>query len=134
GDNSSFINGMALLEDNEFLFILDLERILLNLEMAAIQNLTGGAQANAAPAANPMLMGGGMGMPPGGLFGMQQTAFPPAPEPGPDAPLILLAEDSPLIRQGVKYALQRGGYRVQEAANGLDAFHALERSLQGGEA
>ncbi len=97
-DAGSFISGMTLIEDKEFLFILDLERILLSLESHGVIQ---------APAP-------------------QETRAPlaPAPERGPR---ILLVEDSQFIRNGVKLALQRGGYHVTEAQDGAEALAILEK-------
>lgn len=38
---------------------------------------------------------------------------------------LLLAEDDPVLRDGLTRSLQQAGYAVDSAANGLDADHAL---------
>jgi CheY-like chemotaxis protein len=40
--------------------------------------------------------------------------------------LLLLAEDQPVIRLVMEYALEEGGYEIVAAANGTDALAALE--------
>lgn len=115
-DAGSCINGMTLVEDNEFLFILDLERILMNLEHgsdAATRLMT---QAASAP------------MPSGTAFAPQQ----PAQTAASVGARILLVDDSSFIRAGVRQALTRVGYQIVEAGDGVEALAALEDSLGDG--
>lgn len=118
-DAGSSINGMTLIEDNEFLFILDLEKILMNLEFG--QDFMA-RQTNALTAADawthadqPM---------PG------RTAAPRAAA-APTGPVVLLVDDSQFIRNGVKQAMVRAGYRVLEASDGQEALEVLQRGLTG---
>ncbi len=130
-DSSSCMSGMTLIENSEFLFILDLEKILINLEYGA-QN-------------------GGMTQPPAQLIHQhvygQQHVQSPMPRAGIDlgvpAPAaavqraaqvddsnaqgILLVDDSQFIRNGVKQALIRHGFKVYEAGDGEEAYALLER-------
>jgi CheY-like chemotaxis protein len=50
-----------------------------------------------------------------------------AVQDGPEAPLILLAEDEPGVRKIVGKILKHAGYRVLPAANGNEAVELLER-------
>jgi CheY-like chemotaxis protein len=49
---------------------------------------------------------------------------PPAPA---EAPLILLVEDDFMLRGSLAAVLQEEGYKVESAANALDALRRLER-------
>ena len=103
-DAGTCINGMTLIENNEFLFILDLERILITLEVAgggsvpyAASPATGSAPAHGEPAATH------------GDFGGLS---------------VLLVDDSSFIRNGVKqarctrgHARHRGQRRRRGAPN-----------------
>jgi two-component system chemotaxis response regulator CheV len=101
-DAGTFINGMTIKDDGEFLFILDLERILMQLENGPIH----------AHASQPQA-------------GNQFRPAPAARIPEPKGPLVLLVDDSQFIRSGVKQTLMRKGYRVVEAADGMEAFDLL---------
>jgi two-component system chemotaxis response regulator CheV len=120
-DASTCISGMTILDDGEFLFILDLERILINLEFGE-----GGApiaeNADLAPRAP------------------RPSARGPASAARHDAPSaaaggdtrILLVDDSAFIRVGVRQALSRAGYVVVEAGDGVEALALLEQGEQTG--
>lgn len=112
-DADSFIAGMTLLDDNEFLFILDLERILLSIEygdeILTDSNVIGFEGANPSHASQ------------------RNSRYPVESS----APLLLLVEDSYFIRGGVKTALEREGYRVLEASNGVEALEILKRIQSG---
>jgi two-component system chemotaxis response regulator CheV len=116
-DAGSCINGMTLVEDNEFLFILDLERILINLEQGddAASRMMSHAAAPASTAT--------------------ATAFSRGSQPssvGSSGARILLVDDSAFIRAGVRQALSRVGYQVVEAGDGVEALAALEESAVDG--
>jgi two-component system chemotaxis response regulator CheV len=99
-DAGTFINGMTIMDDNAFLFILDLERILIQLEH--------GDAAKVRPA-DPRPI-------PGSSQSMME----------PKGPTILLVDDSHFIRSGVRQTLSRAGYRVLEASDGQEAFDLLK--------
>jgi two-component system chemotaxis response regulator CheV len=119
-DAGSCINGMTLIEDNEFLFILDLEKILMNLEFG--EEFTA-RQSSPIAAADAWTHAG---QPQPGMAPKAQT-----PQPAPTGPVILLVDDSQFIRNGVKQAMLRAGYRVVEAGDGQEALSVLERGLAG---
>jgi two-component system chemotaxis response regulator CheV len=104
-DAGTFINGMTIKDDGEFLFILDLERILIQLENGP-QNIQQSPQQNQ----------------------MRQAPAPRVPEP--KGPLVLLVDDSQFIRNGVKQTLMRQGYRVVEASDGMEAFDLLNSNAR----
>lgn len=54
---------------------------------------------------------------------------PTTPEPAPSQPRVLVADDDPQMRRLIRGVLQRDGFEVLEAFDGLDA---LERVEQGG--
>ena len=115
-DAGSCINGMTLIEDNEFLFILDLEKILMNLEFG--EEFTA-RQTNPMMAANAWTHAG-----------QPMPGKATAPKP-PSGPVILLVDDSQFIRNGVKQAMVRAGYRIIEAGDGQEALQVLEKGLAG---
>jgi two-component system OmpR family response regulator len=56
---------------------------------------------------------------------------PPHPPGGvgvSDAPLVLVVDDDPHIRDMMRFALERAGFRVAEAADGRAALHAFEET------
>ncbi len=117
-DASSAITGMMLVEKNEFLFILDLEKIVAQLEGSAHGHM--GMNIH-----NPM-MGhsadmSGMGM---GQSSQQNMVF------NRFAPGVLLVDDSNLILSNFSRLLAAEGYRVLIARNGLEALNVLRNSMQ----
>jgi CheY-like chemotaxis protein len=46
-----------------------------------------------------------------------------------DTPLILVVDDEPTVRKVISLMLQRAGYRIELAVNGLDALTKI-RSLR----
>ena len=108
-DNSSSITGMLLIENNEFLFILDLEKIIMQIESAASTLQQGGI-----------------------ISGSNYLNLEPAmPQRiNRNAPGILLVDDSNLILNNVSKSLLNDGYRVIIAHNGSEALQKLEQSLQ----
>ncbi len=125
-DAGTCINGMTLIEDNEFLFILDLEKILLNLEFGEAFTARNLGPMQAADAWTHA------GAPPSFATGrpVAQAAAPQAPK-APTGPVILLVDDSQFIRNGVKQAMIRAGYRILEAGDGAEALSVLEKGLAG---
>jgi CheY-like chemotaxis protein len=51
-----------------------------------------------------------------------------APGPAGGSETVLLAEDEPVVRRLVREILERSGYRVLEAASGLEAVELAERT------
>jgi two-component system chemotaxis response regulator CheV len=116
-DASTCISGMTILDDGEFLFILDLERILINLEFG--ENGTPPGFGGDAPP---------RGMRPPARTTSPTSSVPHAPSGGETR--ILLVDDSAFIRVGVRQALSRAGYTVVEAGDGVEAFALLEQAEQ----
>jgi two-component system chemotaxis response regulator CheV len=112
-DSNSSITGMMLIEESEFLFILDLEKIIAGLEskahghhsMEAMHGLPQGLDHEAH----------------GQMLNMNRNA-----------PGILLVDDSNLILTNVSRALHHEGYRVILAKNGLEAIQKLDQSRGSG--
>lgn len=114
-DSNSSITGMMLIEDSEFLFILDLEKIIAGLESKAH------GHHSMAPAH-------------GLQHGFDPDAHAPAMNMNRNAPGVLLVDDSNLILTNVSRALYHEGYRVILAKNGREALQKLEHSLSPGSA
>ena len=133
-DTGSYITAMTLIENNEFLFILDFEKILADLDSTA-QNPHGSQQPNGfqMPNAEAMMamaatmaaqfagQSGGKGIPQVSLAG----------GPSADAPLVLLVDDSGFILKNTKIGLTRSGLNVMTANNGKEAMDILERYASG---
>ena len=120
-DSSTFMSGMTLIEDNKFLFILDLERILIELE--GISSNSGGfAKTGAGGIVDSVQAMAGQ---------LASTPASAIPNPGPEAPGILLVDDSTFILNSVKVALKRLGYRVVTAENGRIALDILQKYAKG---
>lgn len=124
-DASTFMSGMTLVEDNQFLFILDLECILIELEQHG-SHQSGMNLLAANTAVHPAIIS---------VQGMAGQLSPSAvssnSNPGPDAPGILLVDDSSFILNSVKTALRRLGYRVITAENGRQALDILKKYASG---
>lgn len=129
-DFGSYITAMTLIENNEFLFILDLERILHDLDSAASNN---GASAGTSPAEMQQIWAGMMQQMMTGMQGQGGRA--PIQKTGdggqPGAPQILLVDDSSFILKNTKIGLNRAGYNVVTAPNGKVAFEMLEKVANG---
>jgi two-component system chemotaxis response regulator CheV len=115
-DALSCMSGMTLVENNEFLFILDLERVLLTLEYgedyvrslseSSLMSQSSGEKANHRP-------------------GLSVAEIP-----SPQGPTILLVDDAAFIRNVVRQMLEEAGFCVVEAKDGVEAFNILEKSPQ----
>ncbi|MDD9950818.1 MAG: chemotaxis protein [Zetaproteobacteria bacterium] len=111
-DKHTCISGVTLVEDNEFLFILDLERVLIEIEAKCDVSHEGSGST---------------------LYGedlshvtRKEDAF------GEEIKAtILLADDSEIILKNAQKYLQKSGYRVIARKNGQLAKQVLERQ-QGG--
>ena len=115
-DSGSCMSGMILIEDNEFLFILDLERILHDIELQA-QNA------------------GNFGRPAPVVVQMPAMYSGVVPEKGktaaPDAPWIMVVDDSRLMLDNIAKVLQQNGYQVIAVENGMNAFNMLKEIAAG---
>ncbi len=105
-DKASSMTGMMLIEDNQFLFILDLERIITQLEAKSSGRNTLALESHALP---PLLV-------------PQRSGFP----------TILLVDDSTLILNNVARSLNAEGYGVVLAGNGVEALQRLEEADRAG--
>lgn len=130
-DTKSCISGMTLIEDQEFLFILDLERILIDIEFAdqqTVQEPYGHTHPHTSPL-NPHLPHPGL-------------TFPGQPAPGPGqhfAPdptalsgkghSVLIVDDSPIILKNLRNILGRAGFKITSASNGLEAQELLREHM-----
>ena len=103
-DAGTCINGMTLIEQNNFLFILDLERVLIMLEFG-----------DAPPTSQ-------------GSASRERESYTDGKQSG-RGKRVLLVDDSKFIRNGVSQVLLREGYHVTEAGDGAEALAALDRSL-----
>ncbi len=105
-DSTSSITGMMLIEDNEFLFILDLETII-----AVLEGMAHGSPAGENPANYRQPI--------------QSQAQFAAPATGLG---VLLVDDSNLILSNLSKALTQAGFSVVLARDGLEAVSILEES------
>jgi two-component system chemotaxis response regulator CheV len=109
-DKKACISGMTLIENNEFLFILDLEKILTEIEIRAGYGQMGEIYGQAAP---------------------QGGAIPPQQEARVlTGPKILLVDDSSFALSNTKNTLEKMGYRVITATDGEKAKNFLESALE----
>ena len=108
-DSSSCISGMTLVENNDFLFILDLEKILLTLEYGEsyFQSQIMATGVSSAPE------------------GSSEVVQAPVIMHG-KSPRILLIDDSAFIRNGCKQVLKKAGFQIAEAGDGVEAFQVLQ--------
>ncbi len=117
-DAGSCMSGMILIEDNEFLFILDLEKILAEIEASASSTARGGT-----------------GQPVDSVYSLApQAAAPVAAKEhkfDPSVGTLLLVDDSSLIRNNVCTALERIGFNVVTAENGALAYELMEEIVAG---
>lgn len=129
-DFGSYITAMTLIENNEFLFILDLERILHDLDTSASNS---GASSGEASSAQMQVWAGMMQQMMAGFQGGPGKA--PIQRTGdgghPGAPQVLLVDDSSFILKNTKIGLNRAGYNVITAPNGKAAFEIIEKVANG---
>lgn len=113
-DSSSCISGMTIVENNEFLFILDLEKILLTLEYGESYFHSQMSRVSGSQSQENFSLAGDAVSPPdlGGAFGKSRR--------------ILLVDDSNFIRNGCKQVLKKAGFQVVEAGDGVEAFQVLQ--------
>ena len=134
-DAGSYITAMTLVENNDFLFILDFEKILADLDSSASgqdQSRTGvfnmqNAEAMMARAATMAAQFANQGAGPIRSAAMGGAASGPAA----DAPVVLLVDDSGFILKNTKIGLTRSGLNVMTASNGKEAYDILEKYSRG---
>lgn len=110
-DRASSMTGMMLIENNEFLFILDLERIIGNLEAQAYGRSSSHLTGFVEPGSELMAL-----------------SLPPK---RPGYPSILLVDDSSLILTNISKILNQEGYGIVLARNGMEGLQRLEESQAG---
>ena len=103
-DDASCMTGMVLIENNEFLFILDLERILSILEMSA---------HNTALSSVPQ------------SFANDDRPFPQSIKF--NGFTVLLADDSSFMLNNISAELKKSGFNVILAENGAKALDILNQ-------
>lgn len=108
-DRQSCMTGMILMENKDFLFILDMERILLNLEKKAgfIDEWTNVSTGPAVTQSHHQIV-------------------PPTDQNQTSRGKILTVDDSRLILDGLKVSLISAGFEVISAENGVQALKKLE--------
>ena len=111
GEDGSNMTGMILIEDNEFLFILDLEKIISSIEQRS------GEINKGSPFA-------GVGAP-------AQTMMMPVAESTGDGHKILFMDDSKLVLNNVARVLKDSGYQVVTARDGQDGLDKLQLAGSG---
>ena len=110
-DRHTCINGMTLVENNEFLFILDLEKVLLDIE----------ARSGYTSNLSDQSFGQASAMGSTGISYNKSNGYH-----------ILLIDDSDVILRNTSSFLQREGYQVTKASNGIQAKAILEQTLEKG--
>ncbi len=135
GDAGSYITAMTLIENNEFLFILDFERMLADLDAAAkISGSQPNAQASGMLNQEAMMaMAAQMAMQfsKQGQNGASPGVVPAAAGTSSNGPLVLLVDDSSFILKNTKNGLTRSGLNVITAKDGKEAMEILEKYASG---
>lgn len=104
GDEKSFMTGMILLDQDEFLFILDLEKIISEMENRA-------GNHKPLPGAAPVSM----------------AAIQPDAHINFNGRTVLIVDDSPLMLDTIEQTLKAKGFRILRAENGQIALKILEQ-------
>ncbi len=119
-DSSACISGMLLLDSQDFLFILDLEKIIYNIESIDKKHAikASGELQYAIPT-----MTAGRGQSGSTSTGKLESSLPPLGT-------VMVIDDSQLVRQNIVNFLKRNNFKVIEAENGQDAKEMLENQLQ----
>ena len=130
-DSETYITAMTLVENNEFLFILDFEKILADIDYTAshpgnnqsqgFQMPNQDAMMAMATAMTAQMMSRAGGAPLPAAHGSRDG------DPTPDGPLVLLVDDSGFILKNTKIGLTRSGFNVITATNGKEALEILEK-------
>lgn len=128
-DAGSYITAMTLIENNEFLFILDFERILHDLDTTATNMGASDAKQFHMPDGFPQMMQEMISQSMGGKGVQMASKSPNGGDVG--APLVLLVDDSSFILKNTKIGLNRAGYNVITADNGKIAHDILTKVADG---
>lgn len=120
-DQSSCMSGMILIEENKFLFILDLEKILNDIETSQDSRNNLGFSP----------YGGSTSPGPGHIIRPQPYSMTPEPIGDPNAPGILFVDDSKLVLSNVTKTLRDQGFRVITANNGVEAYEKIQSIANG---
>ena len=128
---------MTLIEKNEFLFILDFERILHDLDTIAANSGASEPKSFSIPAGFPQmvqeLIQQSLGQRAGQAGANPGIHVKPQTNEGgqPGAPQILLIDDSSFILKNTKIGLNRAGFNVITADNGKEAYDLLQKVAAG---
>jgi two-component system chemotaxis response regulator CheV len=101
------MTGMMLIENSKFIFILDFEKILLEIEGSA----STGTHAVSA-----------------GAFGVLDSSGSGATSHANNAPLVMVVDDSPTARRSLTSLLESMGMQCVTFTNGDDAWRCLKES------
>lgn len=114
-DAESYITAMTLVENQEFLFILDLERMLHDLDHSSsgIASNVGHVNSSILPDVGP------------GVIKSDQAL-----NQSSSGPRVLLVDDSSFILKNTKIGLLRAGFQVVTATNGQLAWDILIQMLE----
>lgn len=127
-DATACFTGMTLIENREFLFILDLEKILANIEFEAMQATPAGRLTNSriqSPSAFSRREGGADAKA-GDYCVIPSRTEMVTSDASSQGPRILLVDDSPIIISTMRKVLTEAGFSVAVANNGEEALHVLE--------
>lgn len=102
------ITGMMLIEDSKFIFILDFEKILLEIESSMGGRAATGFQSSPSTVA---------GSPSSGTLRSSGS--------GPSAESVVIVDDSPIARRTLKSMLESFGLQTQSFTNGEEAWKYL---------
>lgn len=128
-EKGASLNGMTLIENNEFLFIVDLERIIATIE----QSMNG--EESGSP--YQYMMGSSRVSENSSLFTKNtQNSHALNSEMSQQGvnshgPMLLVVDDSKFILNGIAGVLTRMGYRVITADDGFEAKLKLEEMISG---
>jgi two-component system chemotaxis response regulator CheV len=119
-DSGTCINGMTLIENNDFLFILDLEKILLDLE----------GKSNAFVTSGYDLSRGSLDGPNQNFRPTQLDAQGGRQATAPFRGRLLVIDDSQVILNSCRKALEAVGFTVELAKDGAAAKGILEEAAR----
>ncbi len=128
GDSDANISGMVLLNNNDFLFIIDMEKILHDMEIMSDRSSAHDADRFGLAHPNDIFlhleaMKKQMA---GQQAGGNVTSIPTTAAPQQNQLAhILLVDDSSLIINNVRSFLTKQGFRVSTATNGKDGYDLL---------
>lgn len=121
-DAFSSITGMMLVENGEFVFILDFERILMDIEARS------GGYGGAPPASDVHVFGSHVVVASDNVHPGAQTSAAQVSRAG--RPLVLVVDDSSTARKALTDFLRTLDVEVLEFSNGEIAWHYLENEAR----